>query len=457
MARAHRPVRARRLRGDTGSATLETTGVWGLSAFLVAAVVLIVIAVSPGIGEIARQAFCRVLTLGQGDCSSAPIAGPDREPPEPCVLSANGHESKAQGAFTFVNASTGEQWLVEEMSDGTFRVTRGTGGSVGLEAGVGVTAQFTWDDKAYGVSAEAGVSAELGFTGGEVYSAKDQKAVDALLKQHGIDVAADNVVGNGPIRWAVDGLADLAGLDDYQLPDPQETYYEGGISAQANATGLFAGAKAGVGASTVLGVKVRRDGSTVEYLASTVSGEVAAGTWAGASDGTVQYAQVKTQSSVKQVIELERDDTGNVTAVRRCLITQGEAGATMGEAGPSGKTYTERVIRLPVTNPADRSIALSYLAASGITQVAGMGATPLIAMTAPLAIATAAAFNDAARARGQVTQQTFDAESSSYGGALGLGTIAEVAGNVTVNTTGLQSLDAQYWDGTAWQPWRACG
>ena len=207
-----------------------------------------------------------------------------------------------------------------------------------------------------------------------VWDPKDQKVVDALLKQHGIDVAADNVVGNGPIRWDVDGLADLAGLDDYQLPDPQETYYEGGISAQANATGLFAGAKAGVGASTVLGVKVRRDGSTVEYLASTVSGEVAAGTWAGASDGTVQYAQGKTQSSVKQVIELERDDTGNVTAVRRCLITQGEAGATMGEAGPSGKTYTERVIRLPVTNPADRSIALSYLAASGITQVTGMGA-----------------------------------------------------------------------------------
>lgn len=290
-----------------------------------------------------------------------------------------------------------------------------------------------------------------------VWDPKDQKVVDALLKQHGIDVAADNVVGNGPIRWAVDGLADLAGLDDYQLPDPQETYYEGGISAQANATGLFAGAKAGVGASTVLGVKVRRDGSTVEYLASTVSGEVAAGTWAGASDGTVQYAQVKAQGSVKQVIELERDDAGNVTAVRMCLITQGEAGATMGEAGPSGKTYTERVITLPVTNPADRSIALSYLAASGITQVAGMGATPLSAMTAPLAIATAAAFNDAARARGQVTQQTFDAASSSYGGALGLGAIAEVAGNVTVNTTGLQSLDARYWDGTAWQPWRACG
>ena len=86
-----------------------------------------------------------------------------------------------------------------------------------------------------------------------------------------------------------------------------------------------------------------------------------------------------------------------------------------------------------------------------------MGATPLSAMTAPLAIATAAAFNDAARARGQVTQQTFDAASSSYGGALGLGAIAEVAGNVTVNTTGLQSLDARYWDGTAWQPWRACG
>ena len=70
-----------------------------------------------------------------------------------------------------------------------------------------------------------------------VWDPKDQKVFDALLKQHGIDVAADNVVGTGPIRGAVDGLADLAGLDDYQLPDPQETYYEGGISAQANATG----------------------------------------------------------------------------------------------------------------------------------------------------------------------------------------------------------------------------
>ncbi len=450
----------RRARDDAGAATIETTGAWALAALLVVGVVFALLATVPGTAETVRRAICMVVTLGEGACGGAPAPqAADRTPTEPCVTRADGRESTVKGAFTFVSASTGEQWMVEELSDGTFRVTRGTSGAVGLEAGVGVTAHVVVDDKGYGITAAAGVAGELGFRSGEVYAAGDQAAVDALLRQHGVDVVADNVIGAaGPVRSVVDALGDLVGLDDYQLPEPSARYVEGGIalSATAQATGIYLSGKAGVETSTTLGVRIARNGSTTEYLASTVSGEVAAGGWAAADDGSSQYAQIKAQGSVRQVLELDRDADGNVTAVRSKLITAGEAGATFGDAGPKGSTYTERVTTLPIKTDADRRVALGFLAAAGVQQVSGL-AGPLAPVVALPAAVTAAAFSSAAGERGQITDQTFDASSTSYGGEFGIEAVAKAGGGVNVGITDRSSTGGRYWDGAGWQPWTACG
>lgn len=455
-----RPARRPPPRGDAGAATLESTGMYGLAALLVGAVVLVVLAAAPGIGDMARRAICMVVTLGQGDCGAAVTSAAAHVPLQPCVVQAEGHDTRVKGTFTFVSASTGEQWLVETLSDGRFRVVRGTTNSLGLEAGVGVTAQVVWDDKPYGVTASAGVAGDLGFRSGEVYYADDQGAVDDLLRQHGVDVAADNVLGDrGPVRDLADGLAGLVGLDDQQLPTPSETYVEGGLTltGEARATFLYAGAKAGVGTATVLGVRTGRDGTTTEYIGSTVSGEVAAGVWAAADDGSTQYAQLKAQASVQQVVELERNADGDVTAVRTRIITAREAGATFGEEGPSTASYTERLIELPIRSQSDRQLAMRYMAAVGVEQVAGLAPGPLSVVAGVAAAGASSAFNQAARARGVVTEQTYDSDTSSYGGEFGVEAVAEASGGVTVNTMDRESTGGRYWDGVSWQPWRACG
>lgn len=465
MTVEHRPRRDRWERrawpsGDAGAATLETTGMWALGALLVVAVTLVLVGSAPWFGDTTRRAICMVVTLGEGDCGTTRTTAAEHRPQDPCVLQAQGHDSKVKGAFTFISASTGEQWMVETLSDGTFRVTRGENGSVGAEAGVGVTAQLTWDDKAYGVNASAGASAELGFRGGEVYAAKDAKAVAALLKQHGVDVAEDHVLGgSGPLRDAVDTVASWIGLGGYELPTPSDTYVEGGLtlSADAAATLVYAGAHAGVSSATVIGARVAHDGSSTEYLRSTVTGEVAAGTWGSADDGSTEYAQLKAQGSVQQVLELDRDAHGTVTAVRSRMVLSGEAQATGGSSGPSAKGYTERVTELPIRSGTDRAIAMRFLAASGVAQVSGLVGGPVTALAGPAAVLTAGRFDAAARARGTVTQQSFDASSSSYGGALGAEALGEVSGEVTVNVTNRSSTGGQYWDGMSWQPWSACG
>jgi hypothetical protein len=454
--------RWRRPRGDAGAASLEATGMWGLGALLAASLALVLLAAAPGLGDAVRRAICVVVTLGQGDCGSATTTAAEHVPERPCVLGAKGHESMVEATFVFVSAGTGEHYLVEELSDGRYRITRGTQDSVGAAAGVGLTVQGVWDDKAYGVTAAAGVAGKVTFKEGEVYYVASEDAAEELLTKHRVDVAKDNTVGSsGPLRWVADGIESVFGGDS-KLPDPDERYIEGGVtlSGDAKATWLASGGKAAVGVTQVLGARVGKDGSTTEYLSATVSGEVGAGTWAGADDGSYMYAELKAQGSVQTVIELERDKEGTVTAVRTRMITAGEAGATStangATSGPSTKGYTERVSELPIRNDADRDLAMRYLVGLGVQQVAGLSG-PFAGAVSPLVAADAIAFAEAARARGFVTEQSFDADSSAYGAEVAGELIGKLGGAGQVTTVQRDSTGAKYFDGIAWQPWQACG
>ena len=70
----HRPQRSllRRLRraarGDEGSATLESTGMWTLAALVALAVAVAFLSNTPVLGDTVRRAICLVTTLGQGAC-----------------------------------------------------------------------------------------------------------------------------------------------------------------------------------------------------------------------------------------------------------------------------------------------------------------------------------------------------------------------------------------------------
>ena len=273
----HRPQRSllRRLRraarGDEGSATLESTGMWTLAALVALAVAVAFLSNTPVLGDTVRRAICLVTTLGQGACDPIHTSAAEHVPPEPCVVSSNGHDSSAQ-VSAVVTFSTGEQWQVDQLSDGTFRVTRGTSNGVGAEVGIGFNVSATVNGNDYGGALQAQAAAEATFGGGEVYSAHNQDELDDLLLAHAQDVTEDMVIGDsGGVRWLIDKAEGVVGVD-HPLPTPDAHFVEGGISmgADAQATFLVASADVGVGISEVLGYQTKRDGSTTEYFAGTL-------------------------------------------------------------------------------------------------------------------------------------------------------------------------------------------
>lgn len=449
--------------GEAGAATLESAGMWAVAALLVGAVALVIIAGAPGLGDVVRKAICIVVTLGQGQCGSTTTNAAQHVPVNPCVLQAYGHDSNVEVAVA-VTVGVGDQWLVERLSDGRFKVTRGTSSKLGADVGVGLTAEVVVDDRPYGGSLAADAGVALAFKGGEVYYANDPAGVRRLLQQHGADVVKDvSVGGGGPVRWSVDQLENLLGAEENQLPEPTETYVEGGLntSAGARATVVTGGAAAEAGTSQVLGVRFGRDGSTTEYISTTVSGKVGAGMWSETSDGGIQYSQAKAEGLVQLVTEIERNREGEVTTVRTRLVLAGEAAATNTQgndvSGPSSDSYVERTAELPIRTEADRELAMSYLRSLGIQQVAGMSVQIPVTHLAGDGPEGVIRFVAATLDRGRVTEQSFNNETSSYGAALGGKLIGEIGGGGEVNTFKRNSTGARYFDGISWQPWRACG
>ncbi|QNN49226.1 hypothetical protein H9L10_13515 [Phycicoccus endophyticus] len=255
-----------------------------------------------------------------------------------------------------------ERWLVEELSDGTYRVTRGTGAEVSAAAGVGFNVTGTWDDKEYGAEASASAGGGVSFGEGEVYNLPNEQAVQDLMYAHYADIALDTVVGDedyeipltgwhvpNPIRWGSDQVTDLAGVPD--LPESDETYYEGGASAsaQASATLIAANADANVGVQALLGTKVGKDGSTTTYYSALVSGGINAGTWGGDGKGETVYAEAAASGQVDAGISIDRDAAGEVTSISVVYGYQGRP--TPGRTPPTRGRATRRRSPFPWRRP----------------------------------------------------------------------------------------------------------
>jgi hypothetical protein len=456
---ATRPPRLR-LGSELGAATLEMTGMLALAALLAVAVAAAALANTPVLGDTVRRAICLVTTLGQGDCDFTHTSAAEHLPPKPCVIASSGHDGKVSVSF-IVTLGTGEKWQVDQLSDGTYRVTRGTSGEVGAGVGVGFNVTGTWDDNHYGAALNAGASATAKFEQGEVYYAKNQDEVNDLLRAHAEDVAKDELVGgSGPIRWIVDKAGDATGLS-HDLPDPDAQYIEGGISLDANAeaTLITASASAKAGVKGTLGYRKDRDGSTTEYLKASISGGIQGSVLGGDEDGSgYQLAKAQAQGEAQAIIEIDRDPDGNVTAVRVKSVLSGTLDAnsnTLENADQDLNGYVERTVELPIHGDGDRQVAGNFLSTMGLPYVPGLKTT---VPPGPLSLLTSTdAFAQAARDRGYITEQSYDSSTSSYGGNFDAKAIAEVGGSVEVNTNSRTATAAQYFDGTKMVPWQGCG
>jgi len=463
-------IAAMRRRPDNrerGAATLETVGMYAVAAILAVAVMLVLVSASPVINDRLRQALCMVTTLGQGPCESSTSAAEKHKPTEPCVVSANGHTGAVEASFVLTGGEN-EQFLVEKLNNGKFRVTRGTGGKVGVGVGAGANASATWDDKTYGGAATASASIAAVFSGGEVYYADDAGEVSDLTWGHTTDVVKDHAFGgSGPIRWVADGVADKLGIGQ-ELPAPDETYLAAGVIANmdAQATSGTASAKAGVGSQILLGTREGADGTSTTYYQASVDGSIGAGGWINdPKTGEPAYAKAGLEGRAESVLEVERDAKGNITAVRNKRMLSGTAEATIGEAKDQPaqlESYTEEVVELPIRTATDQAVAQNYLNTMGLGSTDGFADLPQGGPSSLLSSSDASAatseFAQAVSDRGLSTKQEFDdSDSTSYGLNFDVAELAKVSGALSVKTVGRRSTSAQYWDGSTWATWKGCG
>lgn len=453
---------------DRGAATLETTGMAIVAAILASALLVAAVPQARILGETASYWICQVVTFGQGGCTPPSTAPDAREPEEPCVQTQDGVERDAKVAVLFFTAEDGRRIQVERLSNGEYRVTVSDSGGLGVEAGVGGGLSLTVNDTTVGGNATASVGASLDIKDGDVYYA-DGDSIDGLLNALLQDQITDQVVGDdGPVRWITDQVTDVVGIGS-QLPDPDETYVEGGISlnASAEATGGVNSASAGVDTATMLGVKNNRDGSTTIYLSNTVEGEAGLQTLGYDTDGDPQFQGADLSGSAQVVTAVTFDSEGNMTQVQSTTAYGGEGkgyaaalfggdpDADLGNSAQSGTSITQAT--LPIRNGNDQTVANEYLLAMGV-QSLGAYTNPLISAGATIAgLGPTQNFFEAVGSRGYLTQTSYDTDSTTVAaidGSAELGIQVGVSGSVA--TDSMSITDAQYWDGTQWVPWEAC-
>lgn len=450
------------MRGDSGAATLELTAMQVAVAVIVAAVIAVLIPNAPFLGDQTRYAFCIVFSAGQGDCAPPRTTAAQHRPTEPCILASSGQEGEVEVSFV-VTLSNGEKFQVDQLSDGTYRVTRGTSGGVGVDAGVGFDVTATVDGSSYGAAASAGVGAKATFGAGQVYYAKNMNDVNKLLAAHWQDVVEGETVGNsGPVHWLVNQGLSLFGAD-HELPTADAVYVEGGISLSADAKASLATASASgeAGATAVLGYEKFKNGSTQEYYAANLSGSAQASILSSSQDGSsITRAQAKAGGNAEGDIEIDRDKKGNITAVKITSILAGEASATDGTGDPAdASSYTQRTVELPVKTDTDKVIADQFLSTMGMTDLGGFNLPPGLAgaiIHLPNLASATNAFATAAQARGYITEQTYDHDDSDNGGKFDAEAIAKVGGEVTYDTNSRTLTGGQYFDGTKMVPWTGC-
>ena len=461
---------------ERGATSLEYAGFVAVAALVVAAVFLGVAGGSMPVARGVTAAICKLFTLGQGSCEVADTAS-DRMPLEPCVVSADGRESSVKAGVA-ITGGAGENWYVESLSDGTYRVTRGTSGSVGVEGGAGFSLTGAWADETFGLEAGAWASADGIFNGGEVYLLPTRDAVDDLVAAHASDVAKDLVVGDesvpilwweapNPVRWAADGLTDLAGVPS--LPTPSETYYEGGVSAEASASATFiaANAQAGVGVQGLLGFREGADGTSTTYYSATFDGSVSAGVRGGDGTGDIVQATAGASGELEGVIEIERDKDGEVTAV---VVKYAATGTAYAGEDPSddGKRW-EYTAELPVATAADRQVASAFLGAMNMESVPGLPPyipnptagppnlnDPTRIVDTLSVVPATLDFAEAIADRGYQSRQTFTANEDQYGGSFDAAWIAKVGVGAEVTISSLVSDRAEYFNGDSWVEWEGC-
>lgn len=456
---------SKRRRNERGAATLETTGVVMIAAILVLSLLLVASPQARIMGETVSYWICQVVTFGQGGCTP-PSTPPDAHvPTEPCVTSQNAVERNEKISVVVVTTEDGQRIEVSKMSNGEYRVTVTDTQGAGLETGVGAGVTLTVADKKIGAEATAGAGVSLNVQTGDVYYT-DGAGLSNLMSALTHDQIKDVVVGeSGPMRWVVDKVSKRTGIGK-QLPTPNETFAQGGVSLNAGAVASAGpvNASAGLDSATELGSSKNRDGSRTVYLKSAVKGEAGLQSLGFDTKGDPEFQGLDLSGEVEVVNAVTFDSSGNMVKMQASVARAGSASGVAAALFKDGLDMsldntvdgaTVYQATLPIKSQADKDVANGYLRSIGVVglTVASNGTWSNPA----LAIDGAVNFFEAVGDRGQMTKLHYDLDASTpfaVDASVELGIELGLSSSVTTDSMSLE--EAEYWDGTEWVVWEAC-
>ncbi|UZN02146.1 hypothetical protein [Cellulomonas sp. S1-8] len=382
MMRRFNRARGGALRGDAGVGTLEYIGIITLAAVLITALLLSVTSLRAR--EHVAAAACAIAeAFGQGGgCGTGPDENRDPEdyiPPEECVVSSNGQDDSSS-VTVVVTVEGGERWVIEQLGDGTYRLTRAREGGIGIGVGVGFDVSVTNDNETYGVGATADASAAIVVGGGESYIAKTPEEAQRILDHKRNDETKDLWFGDdNPLRDGADWVNEhLGGSNEYEQLDPDEWFLEAGIEgeASAGATALVATADAEATLEAYLGRTSRKDGTSTDYLRASMGISGGLEGHAVTASGYDIYKQFTLDGEAAAVMEVDRDEDGNPVAFRIRSVTSWNPVGDESYSGAGGidgdPSYTERVVEIPLETAADRELATRVMHAAGVPYYPGI-------------------------------------------------------------------------------------
>jgi len=466
VVRANRFVA--RLDRERGAVTAEYSGAIVIAVLLVAAL-LLAFGSGGAVSERLKYVICQAISFGQGDCQAPGATAAQVDPHKPtvaCVRSTSADTNAVEVGVGVFAAKGGGTVRVEEMSDGTFRVSAEGVAGVGVTVGEGGSATVTINDKTYGVAGEVSATALVTGTGGLTWvvdgSTNATRLKDFLTEKRDLSTLGPvgTVAGvaeeSGRAMWEF-----ISGDKRYQPPAPTEIYGEAGVRAEAGMNALAepsspsASASASVEAATAIGSRFNfKTGAKTVYYTYQVAGEADLGVDAGSVT-----AGASASGSVEVLLAVTLDPDGNPVEVTATGQAAGDVkaqveglfrGEPVGLTVNGGRLYSASV---ELTGPETASIATDLLRATGIVP-----ADRNVAQQAGHASDALDTFLQAARERGVVTRQDLATDKvtpfaiQASGEVDGLG----LSAGFENSTTRSDYSNAQYLSNGLWKDWNEC-
>ena len=415
----------RRSRRERGQGSLELVAIVTLAAVLVGSTTAVVLQSSPAVKAEISYKICQILNVaGGGACQepSAPRTPEDRVPKDPCTVTSENISAQAS-ASVVVTVKKGFTFLVEKMSDGTYKITKIDTSGVGTGVGPGIDVSLTLDGKKYGVTAIASADAMLAAKKGNTWIAKNEGDVDDTIKGIVADQIIDQVAPDPPF-----GLPNpVKGIIKHFIhtDDPDEQFVEGGLegSAEATVSDVVIGAGASAKAEAYIGGKKTKDGS-VAYFRVAVGAEG----W-----GAVMGEDFTGTANGEMLGELNLDKDGKPKSIK--LTTSVTLDGETEDGLTDHQKVTEVSYEVPLTGDMKHDAPL-YAALAGAATPAGLLALPN--------------FVKEAKANGYATQNVYDQDPNTYGLNIGGELLGEYGGSVSGDVTYKNLKDSKYWDGNGW-------